>query len=232
MKEHIKDWLCYLGIALVVVIIVVWLCYLGIVVMFVFINNDAVKGVDDIDKGKSMILVMDTWEEFPWKIDMENATEEAIEQYETWVEWWDTDVKQIMREIIAPLLKYARENGITIVFSNMVEEGWNSTIDSSLGHKIYNEPIINLTGDLVAYMKGKKLDTILYVGFATNNCILGKPTGMKAMNELGYDVVLLKDCSLSGAYQSLTDVEALALADEYGLITTSDEVIEHFGEIE
>lgn len=193
------------------------------------VQSDDDKTIDKVDKSNVLILVMDAWDEFPWANVNDNMESEQIEKMNEWIDWWETDVFEVTNEKIAPLLRFARENGVEIVFSNMVELGWNYTIAPELEHKKFNEPIINLTDDLDAYMRGKGLDTILYAGFATNNCILGKPTGMKIMHEIGYSVILIRDCSLSGAHQVLTDEEAINYIEELGSITTSEEMFERLG---
>jgi hypothetical protein len=173
------------------------------------------------------VVVMDVWEEYPWQLeDAEN--EEARGKIQVWRDWWYGEVQDNLRDKVVPFLTWARLNNITVVFSNMAEEGWDKSLSPLVEHNIYNEPIINLTGDLDVYLEAKNIETIYYVGYATNNCVVGKPTGMKAMAGLDYKVVLVEDCSLSGAYQILTHSEALELAVELGEITTSREVMEKF----
>jgi nicotinamidase-related amidase len=78
---------------------------------------------------------------------------------------------------------------------------------------------------LDAYLKGKEIHTIYYAGYATNNCVWGNPTGIKAMSELGYNVVLIEDASLSGAYQLLSHEQVLEKIQKVGGLTTVNEVM-------
>ena len=167
------------------------------------------------DKDDIAILVMDTWQTFPHK--EENAVNaEAIVKIIEWNRWWYNDVQEVVETKIVPLLEWAREQDVVIVYSNLGEQGagWDTTLNPLLEQDKYNEPIINGTGELDQYLKDKGIDKIYYCGFAINNCILGKPTGMKAMRETGYEVNLIQDASLSGEYQVLTHEEALEYMDK------------------
>lgn len=203
---------------------------LSIIVILIIVAF-AVVGVDyylTMPRNVS-IVVMDAWETFPWKLE-EAESDEAREKVQTWNDWWYGDVQENLENKVVPFLTWARENDITIVFSNMVNEGWDNSLNPILRQEIYNEPIINLASDLDAYLEAREVKTIYYVGYATNNCVWGKPTGMKAMSELGYKVILVEDCSLSGAYQNWTHEETLAHIMEIGGITTSEEVIARYSE--
>jgi len=44
------------------------------------------------------------------------------------------------------------------------------------------------------------VETVFYVGFATDICILDRPYGIKKMHDLGYQIILLRDCTSGFEY--------------------------------
>lgn len=199
-------------------------------IILVLIIIGSVYIIDKLNVGKEdiVVVVMDTWETFPWEVEDANE-DQVLEHIEVWRDWWYGDVQENVQNELVPFLMWARENEITVVFSNMVVADWDYQMNSLTEWRKYNEPIINLTDDLDTFLKAKGVKRIYYVGYATNNCIIGKPTGMKAMSESGYDVVLLEDCSLSGAFQQLNHEEAIEYIWGIGEVTTSEEVKAEFG---
>lgn len=203
-----------------------------IILLSVAVGYFAKNPIDVFPRREStdiVIVVMDAWAVFPWKMEDAQTAEDEI-KIRTWIDWWENDVQDNIKTVMVPFLSWARENGVAIVFSNMVEVGWDSSLSPLVEQEKYNEPIINLTDDLDVFLKGKGINIIYYIGHATNNCILGKPTGMKAMAAIGYEVILVGDGSLSGEYQGLTNEEALAMAEDLGSITTSKEIMRLYGE--
>jgi nicotinamidase-related amidase len=45
-------------------------------------------------------------------------------------------------------------------------------------------------------LKDKKILHLLYLGFATNDCVLHKDYGVRAMGGRGYNIILLRDCTM------------------------------------
>ena len=192
-----------------------------------FCSNDN-KTIKDVEKNDVVIVFMDVWEEFPWNYEnaellalQENiSVEEAKDRIEVWLDWWENEVAVNIQEKIIPLLEFARSNDIEIVFSRNYER-----LSHDLKNLSYREPIINLTDDLDAYLKGKGIDTIIYAGYALNNCILGNPTGVRAMAGLKYNVIVIRDATLTGAYQFVSEEEAIAEIEQVGSFTTVSEVM-------
>ncbi|MFA5300772.1 MAG: isochorismatase family protein [Lutibacter sp.] len=187
--------------------------------------------INATNKDNVCILFMDVWNELPWSYDrvdelmeLQNIDEnEAKHRIDVWLEWWNKDVAVHSKNVIVPLLKFVRENNLEIIFSrNGVD------LLPELENLIYKEPIINLSDDLDAYLKGKGLKTIYYAGYATNNCVWGNSTGMKNMAWLGYNVILIKDASLPIPYQVLTYEEVLVEISKVGEFITVKEFMEKY----
>lgn len=181
--------------------------------MLIGINHNS-----DTEGSEFVILAMDAWNEHPYKPDdVADPDDKAIIQ--GYNEWFDSDVLPNLRDKLVPMLDFARQNDIAVVFS---QNGY--PLSTELDTLEFGEPIINHTEDLDAYLRGRGITTIMYTGYATNVCILGRPTGIRAMSELGYNIVLIKDCSVPLPGYDLTYEEALDEIEQLGSITTSDEV--------
>ena len=166
----------------------------------------------------SAILFIDVWAEAPIEYWETNASEHL---QELWLNWWNEEVIPRTGNKILPLLEFARENGIAVVFVNGA--GWK--LASELRAHKFDEVITRSPNDLDEYLKGRGINTILYAGYATNVCILSRPTGMRAMNGLGYNVVLIEDCALSGSEVGYTHEQAIDEINEwFGGTVTFDEL--------
>lgn len=78
------------------------------------------------------------------------------------------------------------------------------------------------------------IETLFYVGFAANMCVLKRPYGMERMHQLGYEVVLLRDCTTAVEYHDTLDgMWATRLAVRYverdlGYTITSQDFLDGF----
>ena len=127
------------------------------------------------------LVLIDVWEKKPdfW----------ADDAYE-WIDWWENDITPNVDNKILPLLEKAREYNMTIAFSSPY-----IALSPKVGQLEYGEPIINRTADLDLFLKAKGIKNIIYAGYSINVCVLIRPTGIRAMHSLGYDIELLEDCT-------------------------------------
>lgn len=58
-------------------------------------------------------------------------------------------------------------------------------------------------------LRHRRILHLVYVGFATNMCVVGRDYGMRAMQARGYNVILLRDCTTG--IEAYDTVESLAL---------------------
>lgn len=158
------------------------------------------------------LVLIDIWGENPW------AEQSDDPQITVWIEWWENDVSHHIDEKILPLLKEARGHNMTIVFSSP-----NIALSPRLEQLIWGEPIINLAWDLDYYFKGKGIKNIIYAGYALNMCVLTRPTGVRKMHSLGYNITVIEDCSLCVPNISFSYEEAIEEIKEVGSLITSDE---------
>ena len=53
------------------------------------------------------------------------------------------------------------------------------------------------TTKLDQYLKERNIEVLLYAGYASNWCVLHRPTGIIKMGQLGYDIILIRDCTIA-----------------------------------
>jgi nicotinamidase-related amidase len=89
-----------------------------------------------------------------------------------------------------------------------------------------------VTGDqLHRLLKHKKILHLFYAGFAANMCIPFRDYGIRAMNERGYNITLIRDCTTAIEVDATIDTETLTQAAvvntelTVGHTTSSDDLI-------
>ena len=156
---------------------------LMIVVSFWFLADSILSPAQVVGVGlpDTALVLIDVWEKKPnfW----------AEDAYE-WIDWWDNDVTPNVDNKIVPLLEKAREHNMTIIFSSPY-----FALSPKTEQLTYGEPIINRTTDLDLFLKAKGIKNIIYAGYAINMCVLIRPTGIREMHRLGYDIEVLEDCT-------------------------------------
>ena len=151
------------------------------------------------ESDRFVVIFIDTWNDKPWG---------GVPEWEA---WWDNEVIPHCQNVLVPLRQYLADNNANIIFS-------------PAGFKIYKEfepitePIINDTINLIEYLRTNNIKTIYYVGYATNYCVLNRPTGIKEMSRLGCHIYLVEDATLALKGVGYTYEEAIALADKVGTV--------------
>ena len=92
---------------------------------------------------------------------------------------------------IVPLLDLARKHNMTIIHAPTSHEISNkaSPIDGEL--------VESYPDKLKRYLEQNNISTLIYAGYASNMCLLTKPAGMFNMARLGYNIILLRDCTIA-----------------------------------
>jgi len=129
-----------------------------------------------VDLDKAAIVLIDVWDSHP---------------NEGWIE----RVYENMEAKIKPLLEVARQNNITILHANHGEKMWKGI---NLGVDEFNisEAGIETSDEFSEYLKSKGIETLFYAGYATNLCLMFRDVGMLKMHDQGFDIVLLRDCTI------------------------------------
>ena len=62
---------------------------------------------------------------------------------------------------------------------------------------IASQGVLGDTLQLDLFLKTHNITTLLYAGYASNLCVLTRPTGIIKMSERGYNIVLIRDATLA-----------------------------------
>jgi len=127
-----------------------------------------------LDLKKMALILIDIWKHHPNKVFKERMT---------------SNVKQK----IIPLIELARRHNMIIVhcpheFPNGIADGCNP---------IRGERVIHTGRELHKYLGECGVKTLLYAGYATNMCILNRPESIPNIEPLGYNIILLRDCTIA-----------------------------------
>jgi nicotinamidase-related amidase len=76
-------------------------------------------------------------------------------------------------------------------------EGWKELDFAIPLRPLENETVVVSTAQWDDWLREQGIDTLLYVGFCTNLCILDAPGGMRQMAPLGYRCVILREATLA-----------------------------------
>ena len=78
--------------------------------------------------------------------------------------------------------------------------------DLSEAVKLHSDDYMIRTGNqLHRLLKHKHILHLIYAGFATNWCIVGRDYGMRAMARRGYNTILLRDCTMGVEWPDTVD---------------------------
>jgi nicotinamidase-related amidase len=96
---------------------------------------------------------------------------------------------------------------------------------------IAGEPVIHTGPQLHALLAERKILHLLYAGFATNWCVIGRDYGMIAMNARGYNLILVRDATTGIEFHdtaeqlTATEIQIREVETKYGWSTTTDAVV-------
>src|SRR5262249_40058948 len=74
-------------------------------------------------------------------------------------------------------------------------EGWKELDFAIPARPLDHETVVVSTEQWDAWLRERGIDTLIYVGFCTNLCILDAPGGRRPMANLGYRCVLLREAT-------------------------------------
>lgn len=169
---------------------------------------------------------------FTFKVMHLPVRETAVVLIDVWAshpnDGWLERESQNVKDKVVPLLKAARSAGLLI-------------IHAPHGHSIHplakphpGEVVLNdYDADVVyAQLKRKGIKNLIYAGFASNWCVLGRPIGIIEASKRGFNIVLVRDASIAVETPESLDGEwahkmAVNLVEiHWGWTTTVDEFTE------
>jgi nicotinamidase-related amidase len=94
------------------------------------------------------------------------------------------------------------------------------------------EPVIHTGPQLHGLLAERKILHLVYAGFATNWCMIGRDYGIIPMNGRGYNVILVRDATTGIEFHdtaedlTATEIQIREIETKYGWSTTTGEFIE------
>lgn len=162
---------------------------------------------------------------------------------------WDTHaneghalrVDDNVRSHIVPLLEAGRDSGLLIVHTPHLE-----TTGKNQGYThhhlvvpVNGEIVVDMVSDasrvLARILRARGIDTLLYAGYASNMCVMNNDTGINNMRALGFNIVLVRDASLSFEFPlyvgsvedgAIHKAMVIYIESQYGASTTVKQVVD------
>jgi nicotinamidase-related amidase len=171
-----------------------------------------------------------------WDLDI-NTT--ALILMDVWIghsnKGWADRAHDITVTKIVPLLELARKQKMLIIYSPN-----GGTIDTAVcpqkGEINLDDAKLGDTASFHQFLKEKGIKTLLYAGYASNYCLLVRPSGIFWMAQLDYNIILIRDATiafetaetLDGEYANKVVINMVE--SEWGRTTTVDDLRSAFGD--
>lgn len=137
--------------------------------------------------------------EGPCKDDPISAKNSALFIIDVWQthelpDWLEVALPHI-QQVVVPLRSSLVETGMPVFhFAH------NRKLHPDMFRKASNEFYYFEPGeykpDLITFLRKHGIKNIFYCGYATNMCILHRPSGIKSMHREGFNTILIKDATL------------------------------------
>lgn len=125
---------------------------------------------------------------------------DIMEEYS--VESFNERVKANIKDKIVPLLETARKSGLFIIHAPH-----GCRIPDEI-RPLENEPVMEFTKTIFepdpeetqalhGLLQKRGIKTLFYAGYASNRCLLYRSSGIVKMYELGYEIIIIRDCSIA-----------------------------------
>ena len=128
-----------------------------------------------IDLNKTALILIDVWADHPNDGWLERAKKHTVAK-------------------IAPLLQLARNNRMIIIHAPHGQEIAKAV--KPLPDEIILDAAHSTTMEFDNFLKENGLETLIYAGYSSNWCVLHRPVGIINMRQRGYNIILLRDCTI------------------------------------
>ena len=134
----------------------------------------------EINLDQTALLLLDVWKNHERQPD------------DGWLDAKQTNIEQK----IVPLLAFARARGLTIIHAPHRQEIADEAAPLP-GEFVCNpKNPDDSQRALLPYLREHRITTLLYAGYTSNLCLLYRPVGILPMRALGYQTILLRDCTV------------------------------------
>ena len=165
--------------------------------------------IEEIPLSRLALILMDVWDNHP-------------------NDGWTDRERENVHARLLPLVQAARRRGILIVHSPH-----GRSIHESVA-PLPQEIVVdgpNEQAELLQLLHSRGIEYLLYAGYASNMCVLTRPTGIIEMSRHGYRIILVRDASI--AVETPESLEAQwnhyvavhVVEINWGATTTVDDVI-------
>lgn len=108
--------------------------------------------------------------------------------------WMERSKKNIQDDIV-PLLQLARMHRIPVIHISSGRKIANSVAPIK-GEIIFDGDYLS-AGRFDDFLKRNGIKTLIYAGYASNMCLISRPSGIIKMSLAGYDIILMRDCTIA-----------------------------------
>ncbi len=139
------------------------------------------------------------------------------------------EMKQNIHTKLLPLIETARKHHILIVHSPHGRQIYK------LVKALPDEVVVDgpqEQAQLIRVLRRRGIKHLLYAGYASNMCILSRPTGIIEMNRFGYKIIFVRDASLPAKVPQFLERELIhevvvsMVEWNWGGTTTVDDVLD------
>jgi len=168
-----------------------------------------------VDLRRSALVLIDVWADHP--------NDEWLER-----------ARQHTTEKLLPLLKLARENGMT-VFHAPHRQAIAKSMRPLEGEINLDHARLATSESFHRFLQNKGINTLLYAGYASNWCVLNRPVGIIRMSQLGYNIILIRDCTIAFETPETLDgewankVTINTIETQWAMTTTLHDLEDAFG---
>lgn len=169
----------------------------------------------EVDLRRSALVLIDVW---------------ADHSNEGWIE----RARQHTTQKLLPLLKLARKNGMT-VFHAPHRRAIATSMRPLEGEINLDHARLATTESFHRFLHNMGINTLLYAGYASNWCVLNRPVGIIRMSQLGYSIILIRDCTIAFETPETLDgewankVTINTIETQWGMTTTLHDLEDAFG---
>lgn len=164
-----------------------------------------------LDLDKTAIIVIDAWAYHP--------NDGCLKR-----------VQENMSSKLKPLLDLARYHNMIIIQAPSGQEIADIVKPLPGEFIVDSKNEVDDITEIDRYLQAHHITTLLYAGYASNHCVLNRPTGIFTMHQIGYDIVLVRDCTIAFEMPETLDSEAANLViinlieNQFGATTTLDDL--------
>lgn len=140
-----------------------------------------------------------------------------------------------------PPVAFRRRDGVYGVYAGPRNQPPGIALHwDTLKHRLAMSPVIEVREDDVVVATGAQLHRVLaergilhlmYVGFATNWCILGRDYGIRAMAMRAYNIILLRDCTTGVEFPDtladclVTEIAVREVEQQFGFSASNEDFL-------